>query len=125
MANPLKWILPDVTEEWYDVGEEICSTYCKEYESREMTKTFEKAAWLRYINSEEGYFELPLLEAYNELVNPRQSPRQLDDAEVNANIAVGVDEEQTDAVSDHDDHCYFESAAGIDEVKCIGVERCF
>lgn len=69
-TESLKRILADGTEEWYKGGKEIYPIYCKEYESRGMTKAFAKAARMRYIDSGEDYYELPSLEARDVLVNP-------------------------------------------------------
>lgn len=114
-------ILPDGTEEWGDGEEKICPIYGKEYESRRMKKVLTKAAWLRYIDSWEDYYEFPSLGTQYKLVNPRHSPGQSVDVEVKANVAPNVDESRVKAVPDHDDDWDFEAAVGLNEVERVGV----
>lgn len=73
-AAPVQRVLPDGTEEWRDGGKGVCQIYPKDYESIGMMKKFAEAAWLWYIDYGEDYYELPLLEVQEELLNPRRSP---------------------------------------------------
>lgn len=90
-----------------------------------MTKTFAKAACLRYIDSGEDYYELQSLEALDELLKSRWSPVQSIDFEVNANVGPHVDESSMDAVPIDDDDWDFEGAVGLDEAERVGVKRRF
>lgn len=59
----------DGTKEWQDGNEKVCQIYLKWYESRGMTMTFAKMAWLRCYDSGADYYELPLLGEQDELLN--------------------------------------------------------
>lgn len=99
--------------------------YCKEYEFRGMTPKFKKAAWLRYINSGENFYELPSLEAQDELLNSRRNSARSVDVDVNANVATNVGESHVDDIPVNDDEWDFEGAVGLHEVERIDVQRQF
>lgn len=86
-AGPLKPVLSNGNEEWHNGSGNICPVYLKEYECRGMTKTFAKAAWLRYIETEEDYYELPSLDVQEELLNQWRSAAPSVAIEMNTNIA--------------------------------------
>lgn len=88
-------------------------------------ETFSKAAWLRYIDSGEDYYELPSLKSEDNMVNPRQSPGQLADVEVNAIVALNVDESRMEVVPNIDNGWDFEGAVGVDEVERPRLKRHF
>lgn len=113
-APPLNRVLPDGTEEWRAGDDEICPIYRKKYESRAMTMTFAKAAWLRYIDGGEYYYELSSLEAQDELLDTRRSPAHLVDDQINSNVASNVWELRVDDVPEGDDDWDLEGAVGLD-----------
>lgn len=88
-------------------------------------KKFAKAAWLRYNDSGEDYYELLSLKEQNALVNPRQRLGQLVDVEVNANVALDVYELRGEVLPADDDDSNFEGAVGLDEVERVGIKRSF
>lgn len=68
---PVKRMLPDVSEEWYDGKEEVCLVRRMQFESRGMTKEFARVAWLRYVSSRDDYYKVQTLKAQNQLLNIR------------------------------------------------------
>lgn len=88
-----------------------------------MTDTFGKAAWSHYIDSEEVYYGLPLLETQDVLLKPWRDPAQSVGVEVNAEVAPNVDESRIDAVPKDDDDRNYEGAVGLDEMDRFGVKR--
>lgn len=78
---------------------------------------------MAYIDSGEDYHKLPSLEEHYALLNPRQSPAQSVDVEVNANVVPYVNESLMDAVPKFDDDWGFKGAVGLDEMDRVGVKR--
>lgn len=62
-VEPIRRVLPDGNVEWQDDGDEICSIYCKKYNSRGTKETFVKPEWLRYIDIGKNYYEVPSVHA--------------------------------------------------------------
>lgn len=83
---PLKRVLPDGPEEWYECGNRVCLVCRKKFKTRGVTKEFLKAAWLRYSPDRDDYYELPTLETQDQMLNFRQSPAQSVKDEGNANV---------------------------------------
>lgn len=59
------------------------------------------------------------------MLNPRQSPDQSVDVEVNEKVAPNVGESRMDVVREDEDDWDFEGTAGLDEVERVGVKRRF
>lgn len=54
---PFKRVYRDVSKKWHDGEDEVCPVNCKEFESRDMTKEFAKAAWFPYLSDEDNFYE--------------------------------------------------------------------
>lgn len=90
-------------QKWRERGDEICPMYRKEYESRRLTRTLSKAAWLRHVDSREDYYELPLLAAKDGLLNPRRSPARSVVVEVKLIVATNVEQSRVNDMPGDDD----------------------
>lgn len=106
-------------------GETMVNTSVCKYESRGMTKTFAKSAWLGYFDSGENYYESPSLEAEDALFIARWSPAQSVDVEINAKCCGKFRGITYCAVQVDDDEREPEDAVGLDEVDRSGVKRLF
>lgn len=120
---PLKRVLLAGSEECYEGRDEVCSFYCKGFESRGMTQEVARAAWLRYVSDGFDYHELLTLGAQVLLLNSPQSPARSAGGEVNANAATNVAESLIDAVPDDNNERNMEHAFVLDALERVGVKK--
>lgn len=57
------------------------------------------------------------------LLNPRQSPAQSVDVEIDADVAPNVDEPRMEAVLEDEDDWDFEGAVGLEEVEHVDIKQ--